>query len=140
MSFVHAPVLADEVVRFVPTSVRTFADCTLGGGGHAERLLAERAIEKYIGFDRDTQAIAAAQERLQPFASRLTVHQARFSSLPGELSRMGLPRIDGVLADIGVSSPQLDQNERGFSFMRKGPLDMRMEKRRNARRQAGERR
>ncbi len=124
--FTHEPVLADEVVRFVPATARTFADCTLGGGGHAERLLKERAIEKYVGFDRDVQAIKAAQERLHPFASKLTVRQARFSSLPSELARLGLPRIDGVLADIGVSSPQLDQNERGFSFVRKGPLDMRM--------------
>ena len=126
MSFSHTAVMADEVVRFVPEATQTFADCTLGAGGHAERLLKERSIERYVGLDRDPQALHAANERLEPFAPRLLARQARFSSLAHELAAVGLPRVDGVLADLGVSSPQLDRAERGFSFMRKGPLDMRM--------------
>jgi len=124
MNFTHAPVLADEVVAHVPPSLLRFADVTLGGGGHAERVLRERKPAHYLGLDRDPQALAASAVRLAEFSPIL--RQARFSELPQVMRELAWPKVDGVLADIGVSSPQLDQAERGFSFMRRGPLDMRM--------------
>lgn len=124
MSFTHASVLADEVVAHVPESLQRFADVTLGGGGHAERILRERRPAHYLGLDRDPVALAASAERLQEFSPIL--RQARFSGLPAVMKEIGWPKVDGVLADIGVSSPQLDEAARGFSFMRRGPLDMRM--------------
>jgi 16S rRNA (cytosine1402-N4)-methyltransferase len=123
MTFSHVSVLAEEVVGHLPERQGfVFADLTLGGGGHAERVFNARPdISLYIGVDRDPVAIAAATARLQPFSQRLRTINARFSE-----AILELPLVDGLLADLGVSSPQLDEAERGFSFMRAGPLDMRM--------------
>jgi 16S rRNA (cytosine1402-N4)-methyltransferase len=122
--FAHASVLADEVVQHVPERVSHFADVTLGGGGHAERILRERKPAHFLGLDRDAQALAASEARLAEFSPVL--RRARFSQLPNVMRELAWPQVDGVLADLGVSSPQLDQADRGFSFMRRGPLDMRM--------------
>jgi 16S rRNA (cytosine1402-N4)-methyltransferase len=124
VQFVHASVLGDEVVSLLnPAAGRRLVDATLGGGGHAEALL-DRGAE-VIGVDRDPAAVAAAQARL----GRRPGFQAvlgRASELEALLGPMGLLPVDGVLLDLGVSSPQLDTPGRGFSFQVDGPLDMRM--------------
>jgi len=99
-------------------------DGTLGGGGHAEALLREGA--SLIGVDRDVRALAAASARLSFFSSRFKAVQGNFGDIEAILEREGQGPVDGVLVDLGVSSPQLDDAARGFSFMRNGPLDMRM--------------
>jgi 16S rRNA (cytosine1402-N4)-methyltransferase len=124
VQFVHATVLRDEVVSLLnPAAGRRLVDATLGGGGHAEALL-DRGAE-VIGVDRDPVALAAARSRLgaRPGFQAL---QGRASELEALLGPMGLLPVDGVLLDLGVSGPQLDTPERGFSFQTDGPLDMRM--------------
>ena len=140
--FTHAPVLLDEVVDLlaeVPTGI--VVDATLGGAGHATRLLAERPDLGLVGFDRDEVARVAAARALAPFGDRAVIVPRRFSDLTAvvEAGASGLgpwPRIEGapmpgrvvgILADLGVSSPQLDEGGRGFSFSQDGPLDMRMD-------------
>ena len=103
-----------------------FVDATLGAGGHAEALLARGPEIRLLGIDRDPDALAGARERLAAFAGRVEFTQADFGELDRALE--GFPAPDGILADLGVSSMQLDQAERGFSFRRDGPLDMRMGK------------
>jgi 16S rRNA (cytosine1402-N4)-methyltransferase len=122
--FDHIPVLRDEVVSlFAPVPAGTVLDATVGGGGHAAALLTARPDIRLVGIDRDASALSAAAERLAVFADRVSLVHARFSALadvaPGELS--------GALFDLGVSSPQLDLPERGFSYMTDAPLDMRMD-------------
>jgi 16S rRNA (cytosine1402-N4)-methyltransferase len=101
-------------------------DATLGAGGHAEALLARGPDVRLLGIDRDPAAIARARERLSPFSGRVRFVEADFGDLDTVLARE--PEPDGILADLGVSSMQLDEAERGFSFRRDGPLDMRMGK------------
>ena len=124
MPFVHATVLRDEVVQLLkPASGKRLVDATLGGGGHAEALLAGGA--EVIGVDRDPTAIAAARTRLGSW-DRFRAVEGRAGELEALLDPMGLLPVDGVLLDLGVSSPQLDTPARGFSFQADGPLDMRM--------------
>lgn len=127
--FRHETVLLRETVDGVlPRSGGTYVDVTLGGGGHTEALLeASAPAGRVIGFDRDPRAQAAAGERLTRFGERFVPVHAPFSDLSTELARLGIERVDGVVADLGVSSPQLDEAERGFSLAREGPLDMRMD-------------
>jgi 16S rRNA (cytosine1402-N4)-methyltransferase len=121
VAFEHQTVLLDEAVSLLNPGVgRVIVDGTLGGGGHSEALLAKGA--EVYGFDRDPQALAAAGARLARFGERFHPVKADFGELGERLDR----RVDGVLLDLGVSSPQLDQPERGFSFQTEGPLDMRM--------------
>lgn len=125
--FHHIPVLRDEVVGALePREGEIFVDCTVGGGGHALALL-EAAPCRVIGLDRDPAALRAAQARCAAHADRFTAIQGSFSSLAAVLDRLGLQRVDGVLADLGVSSHQLDTAARGFSLQRSGPIDMRMD-------------
>ncbi|MBN2797989.1 MAG: 16S rRNA (cytosine(1402)-N(4))-methyltransferase RsmH [Deltaproteobacteria bacterium] len=122
----HITVLLEEAVAaLAPADGKVYVDCTLGGGGHAEALLSA-ADCRVIGLDRDMQAISAAGARLARFGDRFQAVHAPFSDLTGVLGRLGLAGVDGVLADLGVSSPQLDQPERGFSF-RGHLIDMRMD-------------
>jgi 16S rRNA (cytosine1402-N4)-methyltransferase len=114
----HRPVMVDEVVRLLEGR-RLVLDLTLGAGGHAEALL-EAGVGRVIGVDRDPVAIELATARLARFGDRFGAVQTRFSDVPAE------NRVDGVLYDLGVSSMQLDDPERGFSYRRPGPLDMRM--------------
>jgi len=114
------------VAALRPADGEVFVDCTVGGGGHSESLL-EAADCRVVGLDCDPSAIAASRERLQRFGERFTASRARFSELAEVLERTGLDLVDGVLADLGVSSPQLDDPARGFSFSRSGPIDMRMD-------------
>jgi 16S rRNA (cytosine1402-N4)-methyltransferase len=124
LPFVHATVLRDEVVQLLmPVPGKRLVDATLGGGGHAEALLAAGA--EVIGVDRDPTAIAAARARLAG-AERFRAIEGRAGELEALLGPLGLLPVDGLLMDLGVSSPQLETPERGFSFQSDGPLDMRM--------------
>ena len=124
MSFVHATVLRDEVVQLLkPVPGKRLVDATLGGGGHAEALL--EAGAEVIGVDRDPSAVTAARARLAG-SDRFRALEGRAGELESLLGPMGLLPVDGLLLDLGVSSPQLDTPERGFSFQTEGPLDMRM--------------
>ena len=124
MSYVHATVLRDEVVQLLkPVPGKRLVDATLGGGGHAEPLLAAGA--EVIGVDRDPSAVTAARARLAG-SDRFRALEGRAGELESLLGPMGLLPLDGLLLDLGVSSPQLDTPERGFSFQTEGPLDMRM--------------
>jgi 16S rRNA (cytosine1402-N4)-methyltransferase len=124
----HTPVLVEEVLSWLqirPTG--TYIDVTLGLGGHAVEIARQLTTGKLIGIDRDAQAIEIARERLKEFEGKVTLVQANFGRIDEVASEMGLPAVDGVLADLGVSSMQLDRPERGFSFRAAGPLDMRMD-------------
>jgi 16S rRNA (cytosine1402-N4)-methyltransferase len=125
-SFEHRTVLRREAVALLaPAPGKVFLDGTLGGGGHAEALLDAGA--RVIGLDQDPAALQAARDRLGPRGERFVAEQANFRDARGVLDRLGVPEVDGALVDLGVSSPQLDDPERGFSFRARGPLDMRMD-------------
>ncbi|MDH4470704.1 MAG: 16S rRNA (cytosine(1402)-N(4))-methyltransferase RsmH [Verrucomicrobiae bacterium] len=123
--FVHKSVLAKEVVDFLqPKPGMTILDGTLGGGGHTELFL--KAGATVIGLDRDPEALAFASERLKIYGDRFIPKEGNYVDADKYLSAIGIPRVDGILLDLGVSSYQLDTAERGFSFQKEGPLDMRM--------------
>lgn len=123
----HTSVLLREsIAALAPREGGLYVDCTLGRGGHTEAILALPGTE-VLGFDRDASALALAGARLAHFGSRLRLVHAPFSALEEELTQLGVPMVDGVLADLGVSSMQLDDGARGMSFRREGPLDMRMD-------------
>ncbi|MEQ1506071.1 MAG: 16S rRNA (cytosine(1402)-N(4))-methyltransferase RsmH [Myxococcota bacterium] len=125
--FHHEPVLLAEAVRaLAPADGAWIVDCTVGGGGHSRALL-EAARCRVIGLDRDPDAIAAATAALAAYGDRFTPVRARFSELGRVLDGLGVPRVHGILADLGVSSHQLDTAARGFSFRDGGPIDMRMD-------------
>ena len=126
--FAHDPVLRDVVVElFAPVPPGVVVDATLGGGGHAEALLATHPHLSVVGLDQDPDALAAAGRRLARFGDRITLRHTRFDRLGAVLTDLGHDRASGALFDLGVSSPQLDRPERGFSFRAAGPLDMRMD-------------
>ncbi|WP_068468989.1 16S rRNA (cytosine(1402)-N(4))-methyltransferase RsmH [Candidatus Protochlamydia phocaeensis] len=124
----HRSVLLDEVLQaFEATALTVFVDGTLGAGGHAEALLRRHPeIKCYLGIDQDPQALALAGARLEPWKDKIQLRQGNFSQFDQFLKELGLANMQGILVDLGVSSMQLDQAERGFSFSREGPLDMRM--------------
>ncbi len=123
----HAPVLLSETVALLqPSRGGTFVDCTLGLGGHTAALL-EAGASRVIGLDRDPRAIEVARERLAPWGDRVLLVHADYRALSTVLAEHGVGAIDGALADLGVSSMQLDEAGRGFSFRADGPLDMRMD-------------
>ncbi|WP_431984404.1 16S rRNA (cytosine(1402)-N(4))-methyltransferase RsmH [Streptomyces qinglanensis] len=105
----------------------TVVDCTLGLGGHSEALLSTFPAARLIGLDRDPAALELAGERLAPYAGRATLVHAVYDELPQVLSRLEVPRVQGVLFDLGVSSLQLDEADRGFAYAQDAPLDMRMD-------------
>ncbi|MBK9376461.1 MAG: 16S rRNA (cytosine(1402)-N(4))-methyltransferase RsmH [Holophagales bacterium] len=124
---VHVPVLLREVLEALrPERGGVYVDATLGLGGHAEAILAAGDGVRLVGIDRDPDALAFSRERLGRFGDRFVAVEGRHEELALHLDRLGLHEVDGVLADLGVSSMQLDRAERGFSFMKDGPLDMRM--------------
>ncbi|MBU1234271.1 MAG: 16S rRNA (cytosine(1402)-N(4))-methyltransferase RsmH [Proteobacteria bacterium] len=129
---IHHSVLLNEVLEFLaPHSGGIYVDGTLGLGGHTEAILQKSAPEgRVIAFEWDEAAIEKSRERLQPFAERLTVIRRNFSEIAEGLVEAGISQVDGILIDIGLSSLQLDIGERGFSFQRDEPLDMRMDTRR----------
>ncbi|NNE95729.1 MAG: 16S rRNA (cytosine(1402)-N(4))-methyltransferase RsmH [Acidimicrobiales bacterium] len=126
--FDHAPVLVSETVEILSAVPRGIVvDATLGGAGHATALLDAAPHLRVVGVDQDPEARRAAQERLTPYGDRAVVLAGRFDRLNDLLDRAGIADISGFLFDLGVSSPQLDIPERGFSFRHDGPLDMRMD-------------
>ena len=126
--FAHAPVLAAEVLDALGLRDNgVYVDGTVGGAGHAGELLARAPGARLIGIDRDPTALAASREALAGFADRACLIHGEYGDLPRILADQGVAAVDGILLDLGVSSPQLDVAERGFSFTRPGPLDMRMD-------------
>jgi 16S rRNA (cytosine1402-N4)-methyltransferase len=117
---------ADALLYLRPERGGLFVDCTVGLGGHSKALL-EAGATRLIGFDRDSEALAAARDRLAPWADRVELIHADYKSFDRELDLRGVGRIDGALADLGVSSLQLEAPGRGFSFQRDEVLDMRMD-------------
>jgi 16S rRNA (cytosine1402-N4)-methyltransferase len=126
-SFSHVPVLLEPVLRAFSGVRGLLVDATVGGAGHAEALLRASPQLRLLGFDRDPIAVAAATRRLLPFGDRAQVVHARFSELGEVIDSLGVDRVDGVLADLGLSSAQLTDPGRGMSFRLEGPLDMRMD-------------
>ena len=125
--FYHVSVLLDECIQALnikPDGI--YVDGTLGGAGHSSQIAARLTTGRLIGIDRDPKALKAASERLAPYADRVTLVHSNFSQLDEVLDRLGIEGVDGILLDLGVSSPQLDEAERGFSYMADAPLDMRM--------------
>jgi 16S rRNA (cytosine1402-N4)-methyltransferase len=123
----HVPVLTHETLQFLrPERGGLFVDCTVGLGGHSKALL-EAGATRVIGFDRDLDALTTARLTLAPWGDRVELVHADYRSLDEVLDRQGVGPIDGALADLGVSSLQLDSPGRGFSFQRDEPLDMRMD-------------
>jgi len=121
------PVMAEEATRFLqPRPGACYIDGTLGDGGHAEFLLAANPTIEVLGVDRDRLTIASTARRLAHFAPRFRTHCGNFSELDVALASVGWPAADGILLDLGVSSRQLEDPERGFGFRAAGPLDMRM--------------
>ncbi len=128
MTSVHTPVLLDEVLEWLRIKAEgTYIDATLGAGGHAEAIAARLTTGRLISLDRDAQALELARERLKIFGKRVMLVHAPFSKIAEAARELGIPAVDGVLADLGVSSMHLDQAARGFSFREAGPLDMRMD-------------
>ena len=128
--FSHEPVMLDNVVElFRPVPAGVIVDATLGGGGHARAVLQAHPQSLLVGIDRDAAAIEAAGAALAGFGDRVTLRQASFGALAEVLDDLGIDAVSGVLFDLGVSSAQLDQAERGFSYRAEAPLDMRMDAR-----------
>jgi 16S rRNA (cytosine1402-N4)-methyltransferase len=128
-AFEHTSVLVGEVLeQLEPVSGGVYADVTLGGGGHARAILERSAPDgRLIGTDRDPSALVAAGAALAEFGDRVVLRKARIRDLREVLSSLDIEHVDGVVADLGVSSVQLDQAERGFSLAKDGPIDMRMD-------------
>lgn len=126
--FAHQSVLAaDAVEALAPRDHGIYVDGTLGGAGHADELLGRVTGASLIGIDRDPAALTASREVLAPFGGRARLVHGEYGDLARILAELGVAQVDGILLDLGVSSPQLDLPERGFSFTRPGPLDMRMD-------------
>ncbi len=128
VTFAHTTVMKHEVVgALAPRDGGVYVDATLGGGGHTEAILEAAEGARVIAFDRDANAVLAATERLQAFGGRVRIVRASFGSVAEALAELGVDKVDGLCADLGVSSPQLDDAGRGMSFRREGPIDMRMD-------------
>ncbi|WP_082234266.1 16S rRNA (cytosine(1402)-N(4))-methyltransferase RsmH [Halobacillus massiliensis] len=125
--FEHYSVLKSETIKQLhikPEGV--YVDCTLGGGGHSEAIASKLDKGQLIAFDQDVKALEAAKERLKPYEGKVTFVHANFRQLEEKLDELGINHVDGIVYDLGVSSPQLDVAERGFSYHNDAPLDMRM--------------
>lgn len=127
-SFEHRPVMLDEIVEIFATVPPGWVlDATLGGAGHAIGLLSAHPHLRILGLDRDSDALAVARERLAPFGDRVATAHERFDHLEDVMEALAITALSGALFDLGVSSPQLDRVERGFSYRHTAPLDMRMD-------------
>lgn len=129
MEYPHRPVLADEVVRDLLTrDTGIYVDGTAGTGGHSEMIAASLSPGgRLLCMDRDPEAVEISRRRMAPFGERVRVIQANYAELDRILQDMGIPGVDGILLDLGMSTLQLEQENRGFSFYRDEPLDMRMD-------------
>ena len=128
MDFHHITVLLDETIEQMQIDPsKVYLDGTLGGGGHASAIAAKLTTGRLIGLDRDEKALTAARERLAPWMDRVTLLHRNFRELDNALDGLGLEAVDGMVFDLGVSSPQLDDGARGFSYRTDAPLDMRMD-------------
>ncbi|MFY9495036.1 MAG: 16S rRNA (cytosine(1402)-N(4))-methyltransferase RsmH [Limnochordia bacterium] len=128
MKFSHQPVLLRETIEHLnlkPNGI--YVDCTLGAAGHSTAILAAEPTVRLIGIDQDPQALERASLRLAAYTGQVTLVQDNFRNLERILDGLGIGKVDGVLMDIGVSSPQLDDADRGFSYQQDAPLDMRMD-------------
>ncbi len=126
--FHHVSVLLDECIQGLnirPDGI--YVDGTLGGAGHSSHIASKITTGRLIGIDRDEVALTAAAERLAPYGDRVTLVHSNFCDIASILARLGIGGVDGILLDLGVSSPQLDDGARGFSYMADAPLDMRMD-------------
>ena len=129
MNFYHASVLLAEAIEALairPDGI--YLDGTLGGAGHSLKIAERLTTGRLIGVDRDAQALEAAAARLAPYMERVSLVHANYRALDGILDGLGIEKVDGMLFDLGVSSPQLDDASRGFSYMTDAPLDMRMDR------------
>ena len=125
--FHHVSVLLEECIEGLaikPDGI--YVDGTLGGAGHSSRIAAELTTGRHIGIDRDPVALKAASQRLKPWEDRVTLVHSNFCEIKSVLDDLNIEGVDGILLDLGVSSPQLDDGQRGFSYMVDAPLDMRM--------------
>ena len=128
-TFTHRPVLLDECIEALnirPDGI--YLDGTLGRAGHSREIARRLTTGRLICVDRDQAALDAAQDRLKDWMDRVTLVHSNFDQLDAILDRLGLAGVDGMLFDLGVSSPQLDDGSRGFSYMADAPLDMRMDR------------
>ena len=127
----HAPVMRERIVALLAPALQetgaVVVDCTLGLGGHAAALLSALPSVRLVGIDRDPDALARSTARLAAFANRITIVHAVYDELPDVLGDLEMPAVQGVLMDLGVSSLQLDETARGFSYRLNAPLDMRMD-------------
>ena len=129
MNFKHISVLKEESVsglNVLPDGI--YVDCTTGGGGHSLEIAKLLTTGRLICFDKDTDALTAAKERLKDYLDKITFVNRNFADIDEVLDELGIDKVDGILADLGVSSYQIDTAERGFSFMKDARLDMRMDK------------
>jgi len=123
----HTPVMLKEVLEWLGIKAEgTYVDATAGAGGHSAAIAGRLTSGRLISLDRDAQALELARERLKSFGATVTLVQSPFSKIVEAVHELGIPKVDGVLADLGVSSMQLDQGARGFSFREAAALDMRM--------------
>ena len=126
--FTHTTVLLEETVAQLPLARgKVFVDCTMGGGGHSERIL-QQSQGRLIAIDKDDQAFLYAGKRLAPYADRVTFVKSDFHDIKRVLQEQGVAAVDGIVVDLGVSSFQLDDAERGFSYQKDAPIDMRMDR------------
>ena len=129
MEFMHKPVMLEEVINGLNIKKDgIYVDCTMGGGGHSSELLKHLSPKgKLIGFDRDIDAVNVCKEKFKNSKNVIIIH-SNYKDAPSILKENGIDKIDGVMIDLGVSSYQIDNGDRGFSFLHDGPLDMRMDK------------
>jgi 16S rRNA (cytosine1402-N4)-methyltransferase len=124
----HIPVLLNEAIEYLnikPDGI--YVDCTLGGGGHSSAILKQLTSGHLYAFDQDDFAIAKAKEKLSKYSGKFTIIRNNFRNIKNELEQLGVPKVDGILYDLGVSSFQFDISDRGFSYRYDAPLDMRMD-------------
>lgn len=130
--FEHVTVLKNEAVNGLAIHPKgIYVDCTLGGGGHSAEIVQKLTSGHLFAFDQDQEALDAAEKRLSPYSGKITFVKSNFRCLEAELVKREISHVDGVLFDLGVSSPQFDHAERGFSYQKSGPLDMRMDRERS---------